>query len=250
MARVFNGTTQYLEHAGACITSFPATFAGWIYLDSSTDLSYGPGVYDSGSGGGFWHIRHANTEGWGAFWAGSTMSSYRLQGSNSTAGWHHVAGSWSSANAPSLYVDGSSITGTASNGSGTITVNRTGVQTNRYLGTRFYGKGRNAEQAIWKVALDAAEVMALYRGYTPLDIRPASLVAYWPLGGHYGQSDVDRWNGGFSLTPSGSPTWADHYRVRYPQPAMQYFRAATGGGATPWLYARRRSQIIGAGGVH
>lgn len=247
MARSFNGTNQYLEYAGACIIGFPATFAGWIYLDSSTDLSYGPGVYDSGSGGGFWHIRHANTEGWGAFWAGSTMSSYRLQGSNSTAGWHHVVGSWASANAPSLYVDGSAVTGTVQNGSGKLSVNRTGVQTNRYLGTRYYGKGRNAEQAIWRVALDAAEALSLYKGYTPLEIRPASLAAYWPLGGHYGQLDIDRWNGGIDLTPSGSPTWADHPRVIYPGPSFAPIKATVASLTKYWTFARQSSRIIGGG---
>ena len=217
MARSFNGTTQYLECAGAAISSGAATFAGWIYLEASTDLAYGPAVYNS-SANNFWHIRHVDTQGWGAVRASGANVAYRLQGSNSTVGWHHVCGTWaaSSSALPSLYVDGVSITGTTLSATVTPSVDRTGIQTSIYSG-RGYGKGRNAEQAIWAAELSAAEAVALYRGFTPLQIRPASLVAYWPLGGHYGQLDVDRWKNRYDLTPTGSPTWADHPRVIYPR---------------------------------
>lgn len=240
MARVFDGTSQYLERTSAVISSGAASFVGWIYLEASTDLAYGPGIYSSTTNN-FWHIRHVNGQGWGAFWYAGALSSHRYVGSNSSTGWHHVVGTWTSTNtnAPSLYVDGAAITGTSQNGSLTLNVDRTGIQTNN-SGSRAYGKGRNAEHAIYAATLDASEVKAIYDGCALPEIRPASLVAYWPLGGHYGKFDLDRWKNRYDLTPSGSPTWTDHPRVIYPGPVNLPIKATVATGN------RRRRVIIGA----
>jgi hypothetical protein len=82
----------------------------------------------------------------------------------------------------------------------------------------------------------------------PLFIRRASLQACWDFGGHFGDNDLSRVNNN-DLTPTASPTWAVQPSVIYPHVVNLPQRAAVGG-ATPWLYARRRSQVIGAGGVH
>lgn len=76
--------------------------------------------------------------------------------------------------------------------------------------------GRIAEVAAWSAELTAGEVAALAAGHSPLTIRPGSLLAYYPLGGHYGERDIDVWKSKFDLSVYGSPTWADHCRIVYP----------------------------------
>ena len=165
--------------------------------------------------------------------------------------WIHAAAVFESATSRTAYLNGG---GGATDATSVTpgTVDSTSIGRMRWPtgSTNFFSDGNFAECAIWNVALTVAELVGLSRGLTPLQVRPQSLMAYWPLGGRYGQYDVDRWNGGYDMTAFNSPTWADHMNVIYPQPVMPHCKAATGGGATPWLYARRRSQIIGAGGVH
>ncbi len=81
--------------------------------------------------------------------------------------------------------------------------------------------GRIAEVAAWSAELTAAEVAALAAGHSPLTIRPGSLIAYYPLGGHYGQRDIDAWKSKYDLSVYGSPTWDDHCRVIYPAAQIQ-----------------------------
>ena len=78
--------------------------------------------------------------------------------------------------------------------------------------TNSYFSGNLAEGAIWNVALTAAEVAILAKGYSPLLVRPQNLVAYWPM---IRDTDDDI-VGGFSMTPLNSPTIAAHPRVLYP----------------------------------
>lgn len=94
----------------------------------------------------------------------------------------------------------------------------TGV-TNFYIGyipSIQYYNGQVCEVGVYNAELSLSEINALYRGYTPLEIRPQSLVAYYPLGGHYGQLDLDRWKNKYDLSPASSPTWYEHPRVIYP----------------------------------
>lgn len=94
---------------------------------------------------------------------------------------------------------------------------------NTAIGTLLYSSshaeevdGSIAECAIWNVALTDAEVASLTPAsgvfLSPLAIRPQSLVVYWPL---IRDTDDDI-VGGYSMTPSGSPTIGPHARVYYP----------------------------------
>ena len=224
MARVFNGSSQYLERSGAAWSSGAITLSGWFYLPTTTALLYSAGVYTTSSNH-FWHVRHVNGQGWGAFWYAGTATSHRYVGANSTVGWHHVAGVWSATNtnAPALYVDGVAISGTSQNGGGTLSVNTTGLGTNYSGDFRGYGYGRLAYQAVHAAVLTADEIadMALTLngapcGVHPIRIRPESLVACWPLGGFHGEHDGDIWKDSYNLTAYGSPTWDESPAVIYP----------------------------------
>lgn len=213
-----DSTGQNLRRSGAVLSGGTATFAAWMYLYNATDVCYGPCLYNSG-GSGFWHIRHAPGEGWGAVWYGSEMLAYRIQGANSTVGWHHVVGVFPSNNAtiPTLYVDGSQVSGNTQTGAGSLTVDMTSIQIVYFLGNMYTGKGINAENAIWNVELTQNEILSLYYGFTPLNVRKESLVAYWPLGGKYPSNGNDYWKNSYNLTAYNSPVIVDHRLVRYPK---------------------------------
>jgi hypothetical protein len=74
--------------------------------------------------------------------------------------------------------------------------------------------GQIAEAAVWNVALSAAEIASLSKGFSPLLIRPASLVAYWPLIGRH-DPEIDP-VGRFDMTLTANPTTAAHPRVILP----------------------------------
>jgi len=81
-----------------------------------------------------------------------------------------------------------------------------------------YFGGAVAEAAIWQGALGDSDLAQLAAGYSPLLVRSQDLIAYWPLGGPFGNNDQDHSGNGFDLTAYGDPTWADHPPIVYPQP--------------------------------
>jgi hypothetical protein len=76
-------------------------------------------------------------------------------------------------------------------------------------GTDFMS-GDIAEAAMWDVALGDDEVLMLGVGFSPLCIRPQSLVAYWPLVGRH-SPEIDM-IGKFDMTVTGAAA-ANHPRI-------------------------------------
>ena len=102
-----------------------------------------------------------------------------------------------------------------------------------------------AEFGHWDRVLSAAERSQLQACGTPLCI-PRGLVDYYPL---FARNAAESgWRSGMNLTIASGVAAVDHPRVVYDMP-MTIPASPGAAAATPWLYARRRSQIIGAGGV-
>ena len=95
-----------------------------------------------------------------------------------------------------------------------------------------YMTGALAESAMWNAVLTNAEVAILAAGFSPLFVRPESLVAYWPLI----RTDNDR-AGGYHMTPINTPSWADHTPIIYPAPPIFYSIPSAGAGPTYTLTA-------------
>ena len=127
--------------------------------------------------------------------------------------WHHACYVATNATNRTVYLDGGGA-GNDSNSSVFPTgTDVTLIGRREYIaGPASYFSGNIAEAAIWNAALSAAEVGVLAAGYSPLFVRPQSLVAYWPL---IRDTDDDI-VGGYSMTPVNSPTVAAHPRVLYP----------------------------------
>jgi len=251
MARsLARSSTQYLSLSSAVLTAAPITMACWVY----------PTTIGSAGALTAMSLSRTNTNNnifnldLGDFLAGDPVRAVAIESSSivgvastttgySTNEWQHIAAVFASSTSRSAYRNGTA------KSTNTSSVSPSGVNAT-YIGAWYTGAGgsldaaaffdgRVCEAGIWNAALDDAEIAALADGYSPLLIRPASLVAYWPLGGRYGQSDRDRWRNGYDLTANNSPTWTDHPRIVYPQPMVLPFKTTGGGGggvANPVLF--------------
>jgi hypothetical protein len=118
-----------------------------------------------------------------------------------TTGWHHCGGVYSSASSRLAYLNG--VAGTENTGSQTPNAPNRFTVGATATGSAPWWQGNVAHVAIWNAALTAAEMemMGVYR-VSPLLVRPANLVAYWPYLGR-DTSDIDI-VGGTVLTTNGT----------------------------------------------
>ena len=206
MARQFSGSGQYLTRSGSPVTAEPFTLACWYVTSSATAdqalISLAP------NSGNYHLLALGGTAG------GDPVSAVSFDGSAgvaeataafSTGVWQQACGVFAATNDRRVYMNGGNEgTDTTDISVGTLTTARIGYSADS--SPQYYLAGNVAEAAIWNVALAQAEITMLGIGVSPLLIRPASLVAYWPL---IQSEDQDR-VGGYHMTPVGSPTVATH----------------------------------------
>ena len=255
MARAFTGGSSHYLARNSFYASYPITIAAWVRPASAANVYRGITIAAT-SGIGYVQLALRGDL------AGDPVETYVDDGiapsvlaSTSTGytanTWHHIACTHNSATEHAVYIDGGS-KGTSATNKAFPAVSSFSVARGWFNGSQFFDAASSdwAEICVWSASLADDEIAGLARGMAPLRVRPSSIEAYYPLGGPNGRNDLDRWKHARDLTAFNSPSFADHYRVIYPQPVVWPQRVAAAGGATPWLYARRRSQIIGAGGVH
>jgi len=224
MARAFDdASSQYLEHAGAVVSSYPFTIACWAYFDDYTSghnlvtLGHSSDTLDLvllfyGFSGDSVRFRVRNDD--------TIKESTQTKPAINT--WAHIAGTMSQYSR-FCYVNGSP--GVEETTSVVIpTLDRTCIGTQISGGALSnYHSGMVAEVGFWNIELTQAEIQTLSEGYSPLLVRPENLVAYYPL---IRDTDDDI-VGGYSMTPVNSPTVAAHPRVFYPgMPHVGYAAAA------------------------
>lgn len=121
--------------------------------------------------------------------------------------WYRVGGTFDGTNVKA-YLNGALETTTAG-GAASVGVNPAFSVLSNVVGASHFWAGTIGEAALWSVALDAAEFAALGKGWSPLFIRPASLIYYLPL-----VRDIADFKGA-ALTTVGT-TIADHVGVIQP----------------------------------
>jgi hypothetical protein len=122
--------------------------------------------------------------------------------------WHHCVGVWINDTTRRSYLDSSLTNSTAISAGAVAGLGQFMIGARRdaaALGN--YLTGYIAEAGIWSVELNQAEVDALRSGIEPIHIRPESLLAYWPLGGFWGNLDTDFATYVHSLTAVNGPTY-------------------------------------------
>ncbi len=216
MARTFNGSSDKLSIATPLVTATPLTLSAWAKTasgDLQTVLSCEglyPGNYSNG-----WFLGIYNYAVWAYTASGAAQNgSFAASTATISSGvWGHCAAVFAAANDRRAYLNGAN--------KGTEATSRavdSSYVSNTKIGVRGsadiqFMNGSIAEAAAWNVALTDDEVAILAKGYSPLTVRPASLIAYWPLIGKY--STEISLKSGFGLAITGT-TVADHPRVFYP----------------------------------
>ena len=213
MARQFDdGSTQYLAVDSAVVQSKPFTMACWFNCDddstthtlmwvghnSYTNYFCNMGIRGTADSNIIRAFQH---------WYGNGNGMV----ADTTAGytentWHHACAVFAADDDLHVFLDG------GNKGEDTTDVGDTSQHTGTAIGYNNDStpsdpmSGAIAEAAFWNVALTDAEVASLAAGVSPLLVRPAGLIAYWPL---IRDTDKDQL-GGYHMTPANSPTIATH----------------------------------------
>ncbi len=212
-----DASSEYLGNASAVLTAVPISMACWFYSDSLTVNQSLISLADASASNQAFAMYAAGNR------AGDKLSLLTFAGSTDwcesssayTANtWHHACGVWAAINDRTVYLDGGN-SGTSSVSRTPTGIDRTGIGLLYRSSPSAYMSGRIAEVAMWNVALTAAEAAILAKGFSPLFVRPASLVAYWPL---VGQRDpaIDR-IANYDMTWYNTPVVAAHPRIIQPR---------------------------------
>jgi len=250
MARDFdNNTANNLSVDVAAVAVAPLTMACWFRCDLSNSVDGLMWVGDKDVADHFWvlfadggvagdPVRMRAIAG-GTAQTASTSTGF-------TAGvWHHACGVEASATSRSAYIDGGS---KATNTTSVSPANADRTAIGLFNDSTPSGPhdGRIAEAGIWDVALTDAEVKTLADGVSPLNVRPANLIAYWPLHGNRSPEPNLAGDPALNLTIAGTVAQADHAPVAPPFAELAgwpgaYTAPAAPGGLTP------RLALLGAG---
>jgi hypothetical protein len=148
--------------------------------------------------------------------SGSTFANTTIGYSDTT--WHHACGVWLSGSAQKIWLNGGN-QGTASGTKSPSGIDHVSMGGTTDLSPGNYMDGLIAEAAIWDAELNAAEIAILAKGFSPLFVRPQSLVMYWPLVKESvpENEDIDK-VGGYDLVDYNEPGGGVHPRVLQPTP--------------------------------
>jgi hypothetical protein len=181
------------------------TIAGWWYPTAIGGGNQRTGYYNGNRTGNF-GLLLANSS--NVFTAYGSDGNYPFNTTLSTGAWVHLAVR-RSGNVITGWVNGTqeATTWTGFNlGNGTIANDKQWI-----CGTHdgaWPGKAHAAEVALWAAALDSDEIKALKR-YSPPEIRPSALKAYWPMV----REINDRWSSNLTMSANSTATFMDHVPI-------------------------------------
>lgn len=236
MARAFiSASDQQLFSSAAAVSAYPASMFCWWY--STNDA----GAHDLVAVGSSLTLQILMSTGDGHVIAAVNNGGIAYADNTdgySTNTWNNSLATFGSSTNRKLYLNGgSAATNTTSKAFPTVDETIIAARATGYTSLEF--DGNIAELAIWNVEISAAEYAVLNAGYSPLFIRPQSLVAYWPLIGRT-SPEIDI-VGGYNMTLTNSPTTAAHPPIIYPSgPKMSYIASA----APPEVVAAYRRRLI------
>lgn len=201
------------------------TISLWINLDSLGEATDNGAFISKGSEGdsGFWLLSATDT-GTLRFdftkdCATTDLRRVSADNSISLSAYRHVLMTWDGTvdtTGVLFYVDGTQTSyGTSTTGVGAINSDAAlSVAIGNQIDLTNASDGRLSEVAVWDVILNATEIAQLSKSRVknmPLQVRPASLMGYWPLqecasGSTCSSTFIDYSGNGNTCTPSNSPT--------------------------------------------
>jgi hypothetical protein len=192
MARSFNGSSDIIT-IGDLAAQRPTgaqSHACWVYFNSTAARADLFSRWNVNGAFEAWLLTLINFGGgftFGYFLSpdGSTADGVDSTFSPSTGTWYHVLGTWNGTT-QSIYVNGA-LKNTATPAIASINSTTFGIfigySISNIPSNVFFLNGQLADCAEWNVALTAAEAAALGAGARPFQIRPSTLVGYWPFTG-------------------------------------------------------------------
>lgn len=250
MARVFNGSNQYLARS-AVATAVPLSFSAWINSTDTGAANRGIlSLVDGGTYNGFYVfvVRENHPSNPGVVFAttrqGTSLPNAQTSGSITDGAWHHVAAVFASSSSRAIYLDYSD-KGTESTSVTPTGVDETNIGRITSAGSEYWN-GKIAYAAIWNVALTDANVLDLQTRH-PRMVRPDKLVACWDLGGFQGENDLDH-IGGYDMTAYNSPTWSESPPIIYPRRPTIFLASSAAAPASsllPLLHNTKRGNKLG-----
>ena len=227
MARFFDrdiGEALYVDSAPTA--AYPFTMACWFNadrIDASMGLMW---LGDKDATNHFWTLYVNDSEVVSATVLAGGGPAHAVSSANWTADtWRHACGVFTSSTSRAAFLDGGN-KGTNATDLTPANADRIGLGSFLDFSVSSPFGGDIAEAAAWNVALTDAEVAILAKGYSPLFIRPQSLIFYVPL---IRDNDEDL-IGGLSLSLIQTPDIAVHPPIYYPAPPFLSFPVATVGG--------------------
>lgn len=218
MAILFDdASSEYLEYAGAVRSSQALSMACWFNTDDNT---IGQALISIGTNGGVakWVLSAAGNVASDPVRATSFNTGGTSAASSTTSfsmnTWHHAGAVFASNTSRTAYLDG--VAAAANTTSIAVSgIDRTTIGARWSTTLDQYMSGMIAEAAVWSGSLTDADMLMLSKGFCPLMVKPATLIAYWPL---IGRSDpsVEK-HGGFGMTWNNTPQPAAHPRIIYPR---------------------------------
>ena len=215
MAILFDdAASERMTVASAPVTASPLTMACWFRTDVLTIAETMMSLDNSGNGSEQIELRvQGNVGGDPVRFISRSGSGNGIADSTATPSantWAHACGVLTAANSRAAFLNGANkgtdSTSSVPSGLDSLTI---GATDNGGSPTRFWSD-RIAEAAIWNVGLSDGEVAVLAKGFSPLLIRPESLVFYLPMI-RLGQSNVQYDHiGGLALTEVNTPAAAGH----------------------------------------
>lgn len=202
VSRSFNGSSQYLE-ATTPVTAVPLTIACWVRPGTLTGSHEVVAAMTSpgGTAANAFRLNVSSSAGARAVQVGNSSTGFSAFGTALPSGWSHVAAVFAANNSRTAYQNG--VAGTANTTNLIPSAVPTTLRTARYDSTALnYFPGLVAHPAIWNVALNAGEVLALAQGAPPWLVRPEGLVFLPFLTGAAVEFES---RGGFHLTTFNAP---------------------------------------------
>ena len=205
MARLFDDAAlDRLEADVAAVTAFGFTVSGWF---NANDLGVTGTVFylgDKDSANFHCHLKVAGAEA-GDFLKASVRNTTSVDAVSSIAvtvnTLQHALCTITSTDI-TVYLDGGN-SGTNTHALSPPTPDRTSIGRRGRSTPDSYFSGRLQEVGLWNVVLNAGEIAALSKGYSPALVRLTALKGYWPIMGQ-NSPEIDLSNGGVNLTVTGT----------------------------------------------
>lgn len=236
MARGVFSTANYFELASGIITATPLTIAAWVKPASFPANQYIAGIFYTSAGSGTaqdgWVLEINATNGVVNAIAGNgTGINIASSASGASSGaWSHMAAKFVSTTSRYAYLNGTP--GSQNTGSNTPST----APDKTIIGVLVREDNSKiqaatqchiAEVGYWNTDLTDAEIAILAKGVSPLLVRPANLVAYYPLVRGDGSGDEPSLkNAAHKMVEQGTISVQPHTRVFMPNPP-RLFKHAT-----------------------